>query len=341
MKKVEEHLQGSIYFSLTDSQNCEIKFGKGPVGMARDCGAAPVYNLSLAVDEGLPAETLPETGIIRTARRLDRERRARYSFAAATLRGEVVQLNGYALLEEGGAAGELPLFQLRYGRPEPLELVLLRRLDRERAETHQLVVEARAEYRARLREDAPLGTSDPDGYFAVEERSGPEVSSALVSVAVLDGGEAAAEDGGGGIALALLGGEGAFALRPAGAGVFFLCVAGPLDRESRDLYELRLVATDGGAPPLSAEEPLLLRVADLNDEAPAFPQPHYRAAVSEAASPGTAVLRLSAWDADEPGSPNAEVPLKVDSLSHKTGSTEGRIFTDLACDALEDLRWSS
>ncbi|XP_050194596.1 protocadherin-23 [Myiozetetes cayanensis] len=479
-------------------------------------GAGPVYNLSLAVDEGLPAETLvgdiraglpagseppggfllsegsgesavladfhvqPETGIIRTARRLDRERRARYSFAAATLRGEVVQVEiavtdvndhpprfpadslqlnvselsppgtafrlpaardpddgrfgtqGYALLEEGGAAGEPPLFQLRYGRPEPLELVLLRRLDRERAEVHRLVVEAwdggsprrrgrlrvsvrvldendnaptfsRGEYRARLREDAPPGTavcrlratdpdlgangevryainrrqSDPDGYFAVEERSGvlrlrrpldrearalhrlvveardggaePEISSVLVSVAVLDvndnrpaihllyltesggprvsegarpgdyvarvsvsdadegGEEEEGAEGGGGIALALLGGDGAFALRAAGAGVFFLCVAGPLDRESRDLYELRLVATDGGAPPLSVEEPLLLRVADLNDEAPSFPQPHYRAAVSEAASPGTAVLRLSASDADEPGSPNAEV----------------------------------
>lgn len=474
-------------------------------------GAAPVYNLSLTVDEGLPAETLvgdiraglpagagppggfllsegsgestvltdfhvqSETGIIRTARRLDRERRARYSFAAATLRGEVVQVEivvtdvndhpprfprdcvqlnvselsppgtafrlpaardpdagrfgtqGYALLEEGGAAGEPPLFQLRYGRPEPLELVLLRRLDRERAEAHRLVVEAwdggsprrrgrlrvlvrvldendnapafsRAEYRARLREDAPPGTavcrlratdpdlgangevryvinrrqSDPDGYFVVEERSGvlhlrrpldreaqalhrlvveardggaqPEVSSVLVSVAVLDvndnrpairllyltesGGPRVSEGAragdyvarvsvsdadegggaeGGGIALALLGGDGAFALRPASAGIFFLCVAGPLDRETRDLYQLRLVATDSGTPPLSAEKPLLLRVADLNDEAPAFPQPHYSASVSEAASPGTVVLRLSASDADEPGSPNAEV----------------------------------
>uniref|UniRef100_A0A8C3B786 Cadherin domain-containing protein n=1 Tax=Cairina moschata TaxID=8855 RepID=A0A8C3B786_CAIMO len=474
-------------------------------------GAAPAYKLSLAVDEGLPADTLvgdiraglpegslppggfllsegsgesalladfhvqPDTGIIRTARRLDRERRARYSFAAATLRGDVVQVEiavadvndhpprfprdrlrldvselsppgtafrlppardpdagrfgtqGYALL----AAGEPPLFALRYGRPapgsppEPLDLVLLRRLDRERAAEHRLVVEAwdggsprrrgrlrvavrvldendnapafsRAEYRARLREDAAPGTavcrllatdpdlgangevryainrrqSDPDGYFAVEERSGvlrlrrpldrearalhrlvveardggaqPEVSSALVSVAVLDvndnrpairllfltesGGPRVSEgarpgdyvarvsvsdadEAGGepGVALALRGADGAFALRPAGAGVFFLCVAAPLDRERRDLYELRLVARDGGAPPLSTEQPLLLRVADLNDEAPAFAQPHYRAAVSEAASPGTAVLRLSASDADEPGSPNAEV----------------------------------
>ncbi|CAN8208759.1 unnamed protein product [Coccothraustes coccothraustes] len=519
-------------------------------------GAAPVYNLSLAVDEGLPAETLvgdiraglppgadppggfllsegsgesavladfhvqPETGIIRTARRLDRERRARYSFAAATLRGEVVQVEiavtdvndhpprfpkdslqlniselsppgtafrlpaardpdaggfgtqGYALLEEGGAAGEPPLFQLRYVRPEPLELVLLRRLDRERADVHRLVVEAwdggsprrrgrlrvsvrvldendnapafsRGEYRARLREDAPPGTavcrlratdpdlgangevryainrrqSDLDGYFAVEERSGvlrlrrpldrearalhrlvveardggaqPEVSSVLVSVAVLDvndnrpsirllyltetggprvsegarpgdyvarvsvadadeGGDEEGEGGdGGGIALALLGGDGAFALRAAGAGVFFLCVAGPLDRESRDLYELRLVATDGGTPPLSAEEPLLLRVADLNDETPAFPQPHYRAAVSEAASPGTAVLRLSASDADEPGSPNAEVRYSLEGdaaalallrIDARSGAVSTRARLDRERQAALELR---
>ncbi|XP_030347222.1 protocadherin-23 [Strigops habroptila] len=515
-------------------------------------GAAPVYNLSLAVDEGLPAETLvgdiraglppgagppggfllsegsgesavladfhvqPETGVIRTARRLDRERRARYSFAAATLRGEVVQVEiavtdvndhpprfprdylqlniselsppgtafrlpaardpdagrfstqGYALLEEGGAAGEPPLFQLRYGRPEPLELVLLRRLDREQADAHRLVVEAwdggsprrrgrlrvsvrvldendnapafsRSEYRARLREDAPPGTSvcrlqatdpdlgangevrysinrrqsDPDGYFAVEERSGvlrlrrpldreeralhrlvleardggaqPEVSSALVSVSVLDvndnrpairllyltesGGprvsegarpgdyvarisvsdadEEGEEEGGGGTALALLGGDGAFALRPSGVGIFFLCVAGPLDRESRDLYELRLVATDSGAPPLSAEEPLLLRVADLNDEAPAFPQPHYLATVSEAASPGTAVLRLSASDADEPGSPNAEVRYALEGdpaalallrIDARTGAVSTRARLDRERQAALELR---
>lgn len=38
-----------------------------------------------------------------------------------------------------------------------------------------------------------------------------------------------------------------------------------------------------------------------------FLQPHYRAAISEATSPGTAVLRLSASNADELGSPNSEV----------------------------------
>ncbi|XP_028599298.2 protocadherin-23 [Podarcis muralis] len=472
-----------------------------------------VYKLSLAVDEGLPADTLvgdisaglppgeghpggfflsegsgesavladfhvhTDTGIIRTARLLDRERRARYSFVAATLRGEMVQVEitvsdvndheprfprdwvrlniselsppgsafrlpaardpdadsfgtqGYSLLpldqEQDREKG--PLFQLRYGSPpDTLDLVLLRRLDRERAETHRLLVEAwdggsprrsgrlrleiqvvdendnapafgQSEYRARLREDAPVGSSvcrvwasDPDlgangevryslarrqgdpsaaAFFEVDERSGllrllrpldrearalhrlaveardggaqPELATALVAVEVLDvndnaptihllylseGGASVSEgaqpgdyvarvsvsdpdEPAGGVALSLQGGRGAFSLRPSGAdgGVYFLCVEGPLDRERRDAYELRLVAVDSGAPPLSSQRALLLRVADLNDQAPAFAQPRYRAAVSEAASPGTVLLRLSAADADQPGSRNAQV----------------------------------
>ncbi|OXB52816.1 hypothetical protein ASZ78_016698 [Callipepla squamata] len=340
-------------------------------------GAGPVYNLTLAVAEGLPAGTLvrPDTGEIRTARRLDRERRARYSFAAATLRGDVVRVEiavadandhpprfprgrlrldvselsppgsafrlppakdpdagrfgtqGYALLEAGGAPGEPPLFAPpRRGRLR----VAVRVLD----ENDNAPAFGRADISRRQ--------SDPGGFFAVEERSGPEVSAALVSVAVLDvndnaptvcllfltesGGPRISEgarpgayvarvsvsdadeaSGGAGVALALRGGDGAFSLRPAAAGVFFLCVATPLDRERRELYALRLVARDGGTPPLSAERALLLRVVDVNDEAPVFARTLYRAAVSEAAAPGTTVLRVSASDGDEPGSPNAEV----------------------------------
>uniref|UniRef100_A0ABM5GIZ2 Protocadherin-23 isoform X1 n=1 Tax=Pogona vitticeps TaxID=103695 RepID=A0ABM5GIZ2_9SAUR len=491
-----------------------------------------VYNLSLAVDEGLPADTLvgdisaglppgephpggfflsegngesavladfhvhTDTGIIRTARPLDRERRARYCFVAATLRGAMVQveiavadvndhaprfprdsvrlhiselsppgsafrlpaardpdsgrlgIQGYSLLpweqrrpsdgDHREEEEEEPLFQLRYWiPPETLDLTLLRRLDRERADTHRLLVEAwdggsprrsgrlrveiqvldendnapafgQSEYRARVREDAPAGSSvcrllatDPDlgangevhyslsrrqgdpsaaSYFEVDARSGllrllrpldrearplhrlaveardggaqPEAATALVVVEVLDVNDNApaihllflteagasvsegaqpgdyvarvsvsdpdeegTEEGeaGGGVALSLQGGEGAFSLRPSGGvGVSFLCVEGPLDRERRAAYELRLVAVDSGQPPLSSQRALVLRVADLNDQAPVFEQPRYRAAVSEAASPGTVVLRLSASDGDEAGSPNAQVRYALD-----------------------------
>ncbi|KAM6440855.1 protocadherin-23 [Liasis olivaceus] len=490
--------------------------------------SAQVYNLSLGVEEELPADTLvgdisaglppgevhpggfflsegsgesalladfhvhTDTGIILTARPLDRERRARYSFAAATLRGEIVQVEitvtdvndhaprfprelvylniselsppgsafrlpaardpdegsfgiwGYSLLpwDQDGAEDDYqeeagPFFQLRYGPPsDPLDLLLLRRLDRELADTHRLLVEAwdggsprrsgrlrieiqvldendnaptfgQSEYRARLRENTPAGTSvcrvfatDPDlggngdvryvlsrrqgdfsaaTYFEVDWRTGwlrlrrpldrevrasyrlaveardggaqPEVATAWVAVEVLDVNDNApvihllylteagarvsegARSGdyiarvsvsdpdehqektngegtpGGGVALSLEGDEGAFSLRPSGgdSGIYFLCVEGPLDREARDVYELRLMAIDAGVPPLSSQHTLALRVADLNDQAPAFAQPRYRATVSEAASPGTVVLRLSASDADEPGSRNSQV----------------------------------
>ncbi|XP_004685264.1 PREDICTED: protocadherin-23 [Condylura cristata] len=506
--------------------------------------SAQVFNLSLAVDEGLPPDTLvgdiraglpaaqqqegggfflsedsddspllddfhvhPDTGIIRTARLLDRERRDRYGFVAATLLGAVVQVEirvndvndhsprfprdslrldvselsppgtalrlpgardpdagqfstqGYTLLQPPGLPEDPagPFFQLRYGTRgsssplEPLDLVLLRRLDRELAATHELQIEAwdggrprrtghlrvelrvldendnppvfeQSEYRAAVREDAPPGAlvcrvraTDPDlgpngqvryslrarqapgpggggggtpgsaAYFAVEELSGvvsvqrpldreaqawhqlvveardagaePEVATVRVSIAVLDvndnppaihllflteGGAARVSEGagpgdyvarvsvsdadggpdgreeasgelglgmgGGSISVSLDGGEGAFALRPGGSpGVFFLCVEGPLDRESRDLYALRLVATDAGSPPLSTEETLLLRVADLNDQLPVFSQEHYRASVSEAAVPGTPVVWVSAFDADEAGTNHSRV----------------------------------
>ncbi|XP_059779938.1 protocadherin-23 [Balaenoptera ricei] len=512
--------------------------------------SAQVFNLSLSVDEGLPPDTLvgdiraglpatqqqqegggfflsedsddspllddfhvhPDTGIIRTARRLDRERRDHYSFVAATLLGAVVQveirvndvndhsprfprdslqldvselsppgtafrlpgaqdpdaglfsIQGYTLVQPSDLSEDPagPFFQLRYGAPgspksplsssplEPLDLVLLRRLDREAVAAHELQIEAwdggrprrtgslrvdlrvldendnppvfeQSEYRAAVREDAlpgaevcrvratdrdlgpnghvsyrirsrqALGTGGSGGplgdaaYFAVEEMSGvvrvqrpldreaqawhqlvveardggaePEVATVRVSIAVLDvndnwpaihllflteGGaarvsegsrvgdyvarvsvsdadgdpekeeEAAGEVGmglgGGSISLTLEGGERAFALRSGGSsGVFFLCVDGPLDRESRDLYDLRLVATDAGSPPLSTEKTLLLRVADLNDQPPLFSQENYRASVSEAAAPGTAVVCVSASDADEPGTDHARL----------------------------------
>ncbi|XP_013927607.1 PREDICTED: protocadherin-23, partial [Thamnophis sirtalis] len=483
------------------------------LNLPRKC-SAQVYNLSLEVGEDLPADTLvgdisaglppgeahpggfflsegsgesalladfhihPDTGIIRTARPLDRERTARYSFAAATLRGAIVQVEiavadandhaprfprelvrlsvselsppgsafrlpaardpdegsfgvrGYSLLpgDQDGSAEEEedPFFQVRYGAPsDPLDLLLLRRLDREQAATHRLLVEAwdggsprrsgrlrvelrvldendnaptfdRREYRAQLREDAPAGASvcrvfatDPDlgvngevryalsrrqgdssaaVYFEVGERSGllrlrrpldrelrashqlaveardggalPEVATAWVAVEVLDvndnppviqllylteagaGVSEGARSGDyvarvsvsdpdeqpGGVALSLEGGEGAFSLRRSGGvGVYFLCVEGPLDRETREAYELRLTAVDAGVPPLSARHVLTLRVADRNDQAPVFAQPRYRATVSEAASAGSVVLRLSASDADEPGSRNSQV----------------------------------
>uniref|UniRef100_A0A8C5Q8M4 Cadherin domain-containing protein n=1 Tax=Leptobrachium leishanense TaxID=445787 RepID=A0A8C5Q8M4_9ANUR len=105
----------------------------------------------------------------------------------------------------------------------------------------------------------------------------------------------------------LEGGDGAFSIHPVGAQIFFLCVKAPLDRETKDLYELKLLAKDSGSPPLETKKTLLLRITDQNDQLPIFTQPEgYQASISEAASPGTAVLKVNAQDSDEEG-PNSSV----------------------------------
>ncbi|XP_043423004.1 protocadherin-23-like [Prionailurus bengalensis] len=228
-----------------------------------------------------------------------------------------------------------PLGDAAYFAVEELSGVVRvqRPLDREAQAWHQLVVEARdggaepevATVRVSI---AVLDVNDnppaihllfltEGGAARVSEGAALGDYVARVSVSDADGdpeqeeeaiGEPGVGFGSGSISLSLEGGDGAFALRSGGSpGVFFLCVEGPLDRESRDLYDLRLVATDAGSPPLSTEETLLLRVADLNDQPPLFSREHYLASVSEAAAPGTAVVWVSASDADEAGTDHARL----------------------------------
>lgn len=80
-----------------------------------------------------------------------------------------------------------------------------------------------------------------------------------------------------------------------GAGV--LVASAPLDYESAAEHALVVRATDGvtGA---YADAAVTLRVLDVNDCAPAFPQDAYHVSVSEAAPPGFLVITLRASDAD-------------------------------------------
>ncbi|XP_040187919.1 protocadherin-23 [Rana temporaria] len=120
------------------------------------------------------------------------------------------------------------------------------------------------------------------------------------------------------VSLTLEGADGAFSLRPVGPQVYFLCVDAPLDREQKDLYELRLLASDSGSPPLQTLKTLFFSITDLNDQPPMFNQPNgYQAAVSESASPGTAVLSINAQDLDEDGL-NARIIYTLQSSDSST-----------------------
>ncbi|KAK0088102.1 hypothetical protein PV325_013198 [Microctonus aethiopoides] len=72
----------------------------------------------------------------------------------------------------------------------------------------------------------------------------------------------------------------------------------PLDRERSSGYLLTVTAKDGGVPSLSDTTDVEISVTDVNDNAPVFEAAQYTGNVPEDVSVGTAVLRVSATDAD-------------------------------------------
>ncbi|KAL2077342.1 hypothetical protein ACEWY4_026846 [Coilia grayii] len=77
-----------------------------------------------------------------------------------------------------------------------------------------------------------------------------------------------------------------------------LVVAQPLDREKTPEYEITLVVTDSGTPPLSDNETITVHLLDVNDNAPHFPQSFYTIPVVENNAPGALLSSLTALDPD-------------------------------------------
>ncbi|KAL7845474.1 hypothetical protein AOLI_G00236660 [Acnodon oligacanthus] len=78
-----------------------------------------------------------------------------------------------------------------------------------------------------------------------------------------------------------------------------LTVTGNLDRETQDVYELVIVATDHGEPPRNNVTTLTIIVTDVNDNDPIFTEELYSARVlAKDVKKGDVVLTVSATDLD-------------------------------------------
>ncbi|KAG6923966.1 protocadherin alpha 3 [Chelydra serpentina] len=77
-----------------------------------------------------------------------------------------------------------------------------------------------------------------------------------------------------------------------------LVLAEAVDRERVSEYKILVTARDEGAPSLSASSSILVPIADVNDNAPAFPQPVYTVFVKENNPPGAHLFSVSASDPD-------------------------------------------
>ncbi|XP_063045531.1 protocadherin alpha-8-like isoform X4 [Engraulis encrasicolus] len=79
---------------------------------------------------------------------------------------------------------------------------------------------------------------------------------------------------------------------------YSLMVDGPLDRETTPVYNVTITATDEGSPPLSSTSVITVRVSDVNDNAPQFPEPVINIYVKENSPVGSVLYTVSAFDPD-------------------------------------------
>ncbi|XP_034453237.1 protocadherin gamma-A4-like isoform X29 [Hippoglossus hippoglossus] len=89
-----------------------------------------------------------------------------------------------------------------------------------------------------------------------------------------------------------------FKLVPSIKNYYSLVTTGQLDRELVSDYNITIIATDEGSPPLSSSKTVQLSVADINDNPPVFEEQSYSAYVTENNKPGSTLCSVTARDPD-------------------------------------------
>nr|XP_019594580.1 PREDICTED: protocadherin gamma-A7 isoform X5 [Rhinolophus sinicus] len=93
-----------------------------------------------------------------------------------------------------------------------------------------------------------------------------------------------------------------------------LVTAKNLDREILPGYNITLKATDGGTPPLSTETHISMKVADTNDNPPAFPHSSYSVYVPENSPRGASIFSVTAQDPDSDENARVTYSLAEDTI---------------------------
>ncbi|XP_067455308.1 protocadherin alpha-3-like isoform X8 [Thunnus thynnus] len=79
---------------------------------------------------------------------------------------------------------------------------------------------------------------------------------------------------------------------------YSLLVDGPLDREVVSQYNVSIIATDEGTPPLSSTSVITVQISDVNDNPPRFLEPFINIYVKENSPIGTTIHTLTTLDPD-------------------------------------------
>ncbi|XP_049897972.1 protocadherin alpha-8-like [Epinephelus moara] len=77
-----------------------------------------------------------------------------------------------------------------------------------------------------------------------------------------------------------------------------IIVKGPIDYEHKDKYEIEIQASDKGLAPLTTEKNVVIKIRDVNDNAPEIEVTSFSNSIPEDSRPGTTVALISVNDLD-------------------------------------------
>uniref|UniRef100_A0A3Q2ZEN1 Protocadherin 2 alpha a 15 n=1 Tax=Hippocampus comes TaxID=109280 RepID=A0A3Q2ZEN1_HIPCM len=185
-------------------------------------------------------------------------------------------------------------------------LVLQKSLDREAAKSHSLVLTALDGGKPPksgdmniliavldVNDNAPVFSSD--GYSVTLNENAP-VGTTVVQVIATD-----LDDGQNGDVIYSFGdsvSNALFKMFDINHSTGEIVVSGLIDYEERETYEIEIQASDKGLAPLTTEKSVIIKIVDVNDNAPEIEVTSFSSLIPEDSRPGTTVALISVNDLD-------------------------------------------
>ncbi|KAM5299015.1 protocadherin gamma-A2 isoform 11-T11 [Ctenodactylus gundi] len=197
------------------------------------------------------------------------------------------------------------------------ELTIIKSLDYEDAESHEIDIEAQDGPGLLTRTKVTVTVLDvndnaPEFYMtsatsSVPEDSPPGTVIALFNVHDRDSGQNA-------FVTCSVPEKLPFRLERSVDNYHRLVTTRALDREQSSFYNITVTAEDGGDPSLSTYAHIVLQVTDINDNPPAFPHVSYSAYIPENNPRGASVFSVQAHDPDSDDNARVTYSLAEDTL---------------------------
>lgn len=102
-----------------------------------------------------------------------------------------------------------------------------------------------------------------------------------------------------------------------------------LDRETRDRYDITVLASDNGTPSATATTHVIVNIDDANDNDPQFTRDSYEFSVEENLRRGVIIGTISATDADLDVNAVLRYNLLPSNTSFQINSITGKVFVTL------------